>query len=100
MSREKAAIPDDLLQLKQRLEQWRSTQTSRSRLPEAFWAEAVDMAGRYGLHPTARAWRMDYMGLKSRLPPEGEPRQSVPQSGPPPFWELWAPATGLAEVVV
>lgn len=58
------------------------------------------MAGRYGLHPTAKALRMDYMRLKKRLSPEGESRQSVPQSVAPTFLELLAPATGLAEVVV
>jgi hypothetical protein len=99
MSREKTAIPDDLLQLKQRLEEWRSTQTSRSRLPETFWAEAVEMAQRYGLHPTAKALRMDYMRLKKRLSPE-KCRQSVPRSAPPAFVELLSPAAGLGECVV
>jgi hypothetical protein len=78
MSCKKTAIPDDLLQLKQRLEQWRSGQPSRSRLPDTFWAEAVEMARRYGLHLTAKTLRMDYMRLKKRLSPEAECSQNVP----------------------
>ena len=58
------------------------------------------MAGRYGLHPTAKALRMDYMRLKKRLSPEAEGRRRVPRSAPPAFLELLAPATGLAECVV
>ena len=95
MSCKKTAIPDDLLQLKQRLEQWRSAQPSRSRLPDTFWAEAVEMARRYGLHLTAKTLRMDYMRLKKRLSPE-VCSQNVPRSAPPAFVELLSPAAGLA----
>jgi hypothetical protein len=100
MSREKTTIPDDLLQLKQRLEEWRSAQPSRSRLPETFWVEAVEMARRYGLHLTAKTLRMDYMRLKKRLSPEAECSQKVPRSGPPSFLELLSPSAGLGECVV
>ena len=97
---EKAAIPNDLLHLQQRLEQWRSAQPSRSRIPEPFWAEAVEMARGYGLHPTAKALRMDYMRLKRRLSPQTECRPSVPRSAPPAFLELLTPAPGRTECVV
>jgi hypothetical protein len=100
MSCTKTAIPDDLLHLKQRLEQWRSAQPSRSRLPDTFWAEAVEMARRYGLHLAAKTLRMDYMRLKKRLSPEAECSQNMPRSAPPSFLELLSPAAGLGECVV
>jgi hypothetical protein len=91
MSREKTAIPDDLLQLSQRLEEWRSANPPRTRLPEPMWEAAVEMARRHGLHCTTKALRMDYMRLKKRLPAGTEaPRQ-------PAFLELLS-ATGLVEL--
>src|ERR1035438_10781243 len=81
MSREKTAIPDDLLQLSQRLEEWRSANPPRTRLPEPMWEAAVEMAQRHGLHCTTKALRMDYMRLKKRLPAGTQ----SPRSAPPAF---------------
>ena len=49
MSPEKTVVPDDLLQLSQRLEEWRSANPPRTRLPESIWEAAVEMAQRHGL---------------------------------------------------
>jgi len=97
MSREKTAIPDDLLQLSQRLEQWRSANPPRTRLPEPIWEAAAEMAQRHGLHSTTKALRLDYTRLKKRLPLAAQP----PRSTPPAFLELLAPPTaGPVECVV
>lgn len=97
MSREKTAIPDDLLQLSQRVEAWRSANAPRTRLPESIWEAAVEMAQRHGLHRTTKALRMDYTRLKKRLPAGTQP----PQATPPAFLELLAPsARGPVEYVV
>jgi hypothetical protein len=87
MSVEKTAIPDDLLQLSHRLEQWRSTQPPRTRLPEPIWEAAVEMAQRHGVHRTAKALRMDNMALKKRLPASAPPEPPTP----PVFLELLTP---------
>src|SRR5258708_27013390 len=68
MSREKTALPDDLLQLSQQLTEWRSANPPRTRLPETIWEAAAEMAQRHGLHCTTKALRMDYTRLKKRLP--------------------------------
>jgi hypothetical protein len=97
MPQPQAAIPPDLLELGQRLEQWRSEQPLRSRLPESIWTSAVEMAQRHGLHRTTKALRLDYTGLKKRMP------AVLPSGGPPPphFLELLAPAAAApAECVV
>ena len=97
MSCEKTAIPDDLLQLSQRLEEWRGANPPRTRLPEPIWEAAVEMAQRHGLHRTTKTLRMDYTRLKKRLPPATQ----APRSEPPAFLELLAsPATGPTEYVV
>jgi hypothetical protein len=65
MPQPQTAIPPDLLELSQRLEQWRSEQPRRSRLPESIWTAAVEMAQRHGLQRTTKALRLDYTGLKN-----------------------------------
>ena len=89
-------LPNDLLELSRRLEQWRKEQPPRSRLPESFWTAAAEMAQRHGLHRTTKALRLDYVRLKKRLASSRDPSCT-----PPAFVELLAPAaTGPAECVV
>jgi len=64
--------------LRRRFERWRGTHKSRSRIPETLWASAVKMAGRYGLHRTAKALRLDYYVLKKRV--EHGPRKGIGRS--------------------
>jgi hypothetical protein len=99
MPHEKAVIPEDLLQLSQRFEEWRSAQPARSRLPESMWAAAAEMAQRHGLHCTTKALRLDYTRLKKRLPAAAlTPRT---RSAPPDFLELvTSSASSVAECVV
>ena len=97
MSQQQTAIPPDLLELSQRLVQWRSEQPARSWLPESIWSAAVELAKRHGLHRTTKALRLDYTGLKNRMP------AALQSAGAPPpaFLELLAPpTTGPAEYVV
>jgi hypothetical protein len=60
-------IPGPILQLQRQLDQFRSTQPHRTRLPETLWQAAVELAREHGLHPVARPLGLDYMGLKRRL---------------------------------
>ena len=84
MVQEASTAPDDLEQLRRRFDEFRSTQASRSRLPETLWAAAAELAKRYGVNPTARALRLDYTGLRKRV--ENRDR-SKPKKGsaPPPI---------------
>ena len=61
------AIPEAILQLQRQLEQFRSTQPRRTKLPESLWQAAVELARQYGVYPVAHPLRLDYMGLKKRL---------------------------------
>jgi len=72
----------------------------RSRIPEPLWASAVKLAGRYGIHRTAKALRVDYYALKERV--EGQAAtgaSNAPQRGAgATFLELPPPArTGSCE---
>ena len=61
------AIPEAILQLQRQLEQFRSTQSRRTKLPESLWQAAVELARQYGVYPVAHPLRLDHIGLKKRL---------------------------------
>jgi hypothetical protein len=73
MPRKTVPLPEPLLEMRQRLEEWRSTNRPRSPLPEWVWQEAVKLAQRHGVNCTARTLRLDYMQLKKRLPARSQP---------------------------
>ena len=60
-------IPEAILQLQRQLEQFRSTQPRRTKLPESLWQAAVELARQHGVYPVAHPLRLDYTGLKKRL---------------------------------
>ena len=91
-------IPEPIVQLQRQLDQFRSTQPHRARLPEALWQAAVELARQHGVYPVAHPLRLDYMGLKRRL--EGVP-VARKKATTPAFVELIAahPAA-VAECVI
>src|SRR5436309_13420744 len=93
---DKTAVSDELQQLSQQFEAWRSAHPPRSKLPEGMWAAAVEMARQRGLHCTAKALRLDYTRLKKHLGSD----QTGPSS-PARFLELLPPPVNpQAECVV
>ena len=60
-------IPEAIVQLQRQLDQFRSTQPQRTKLPESLWQAAVELARQYGIYPVTHPLRLDYMGLKKRL---------------------------------
>jgi hypothetical protein len=57
----------DLNQLRRQLSAWRREQSRRTRLPEALWRAARDLARTQGPSRVARALRLDYYKLRKRL---------------------------------
>jgi hypothetical protein len=86
-TRRSANIPEPILHLQQQLDQWRSLQKGRAKLPESFWQAAVDLAKQYGVFSTAQPLRLDYTRLKQRLT-EAAPRRTPSR---PAFVELVRP---------
>jgi hypothetical protein len=60
-------LPARLEGLRRRFERWRRTRKVRARIPEPLWDATVKLAGRYGIHRTAKALRVDYYALKERV---------------------------------
>lgn len=65
--RSTSTTPEPILQLQRQLEDFRSSQPGRVKLPESLWQAAVELAGQYGIWPVAHPLRLDYMRLKKRL---------------------------------
>ncbi len=87
-------IPEAIVQLQRQLDQFRSTQPRRTKLPESLWQAAVELARQHGVYSVAHPLRLDYMGLKKRL--GGAPRLRR-KATKPAFVELIAP---LEECVI
>ena len=91
MSVENGSNPSEsLVLLQQKLEQFRSTRAGRTRLPEALWQAAVELAKQHGLYQTARRLRLDYTCLKKRLNSQGgSPGRSKREKSAASFVELF-----------
>jgi hypothetical protein len=70
-------LPARLEGMRQRFERWRRTRERRSHIPKPLWASAVKAAGKYGLHRTAQALRLDYYALKKRVEEEETASRNV-----------------------
>jgi len=88
------AIPEPIVQLQRQLEQFRSTQPRRTKLPESLWQAAVELARQHGVYPVAHPLRLDYMQLKKRLGGVPSPRRKTTK---PTFVELVAPSPGKVD---
>jgi hypothetical protein len=60
-------IPEVIAQLQRQLDQFRSTQPGRTKLPESLWQAAVELARQHGIYAVAHPLRLDYTRLKQRL---------------------------------
>jgi len=106
MNRKSTLIPEPIAQLQRQLDEFRSTHSTRTRLPEPVWQAAVELARQHGVYAVAHPLRLDYMGLKKRLDRSHRPQPNTAQPpekrhAKPAFVELVArhPAT-LDEFVI
>ena len=93
-----AVIPEPIAQLQHQLNEYRSTQPRRRKLPESLWQAAVELAREDGVYSVAHPLRLDYMGLKKRLGGVSRLRRKASK---PAFVELIAPQVArLQECVI
>jgi hypothetical protein len=64
---ERHDLPARVERVRKRFERWRRTRKPRARIPDSLWAAAVEVAGTFGLHRTARALPVEYYSLKKRM---------------------------------
>jgi hypothetical protein len=91
-------MPEAVMQLQRQLDQFRSTQPRRTKLPEALWQAAVELARQHGIYSVAHPLRLDYTRLKERLGGIATLRRKATK---PAFVELTAPdATSQHECAI
>jgi hypothetical protein len=91
-------IPDAIEQLQRQLDEFRSTQPHRKKLPETLWQAAVELARQHGVYSVAHPLRLDYVGLKKRLDGVSDPKKKAAK---PAFVELIADhAATMADCVI
>jgi hypothetical protein len=61
------SISEPIVQLQRQLDQFRSAQPHRSKIPESLWQAAEKLARQHGVYAVAHPLRLDYVRLKSRL---------------------------------
>ncbi len=88
------SIPEPIAHLQHQLDQFRSAQSGRTKLPESLWQAAVELARQHGVYAVAHPLRLDYMGLKKRL--GGVPRRRR-KATKPAFVELMTPHPATLE---
>jgi hypothetical protein len=63
-----ANVAEELAEVRRRFVQWRKGNGGRgSRIPAELWNEAARVARKRGVYATARALRLNYEGLKTRV---------------------------------
>src|ERR1022692_3607459 len=97
MNRKNTPVPEPIVQLQRQLDQFRSSQSARTRLRESLWQAAVELARQHGVYSVAKPLRLDYMGLKKRLGEPSSHRRKTPRAA---FVELIAPHPATVEECV
>ena len=96
------SIPEPIVQLQRQLDQFRSAQSHRAKIPESMWQAAEELARQHGLYAVAHPLRLAYVRLKRRLEAvskveEKQRKKKVASSG---FVELIAAHPAAAECVI
>lgn len=84
--RKHGEVPPRLARAAAKLDRWRRTRKRGTRIPEALWAEAVELASTHGLARTANALKLGHHCLKKRL--EAKSPRPAASKAIPTFIEL------------
>ena len=94
-------IPEPIVQLQRQLDQFRSAQPHRAKIPESLWEAAEDLARQHGVYAVAHPLRLDYVRLKRRLEAVSKVEEKKKtKKVAPGFVELIAAHPAAAECVV
>ena len=98
-SKSNEPIPEPIVQLQRQLDQFRSAQPHRVKIPEGLWRAAEVLAREHGVYAVAHPLRLDYVRLKRRL--EGTSKHAERKKvSTPGFVELIAAQAAAAECLI
>ena len=75
------SIPESIAQLQRQLDQFRSTQSRRTRPPASLWQAAVGLARQHGVYAVARPERRRATIFEEMLRAVGSSERSIPSHG-------------------
>ena len=92
----RASLPVEVEEVRARIERWRQQRKCLGPMPEKLWAEAAELASRFGINPICHHMGLSYaalktcMGKRHGLKPSVSKQHETPQSKPmaPTFVEL------------
>jgi hypothetical protein len=67
MSRRRSVDTLNLDEVRTRFENWRQNPRGKQRIPDELWSDAIELARRDGVNPTAAALHLDGAKLKRRI---------------------------------
>ena len=88
-------VPLAMVSLREKVQAWRATKKHR-RMPEELWAEAVRLAGEYGVHPVSKNVELSYTRLKKLV--DGKDEKRLARQSPPKFVQISPALSGSASV--
>jgi hypothetical protein len=95
-------IPEPIVQLQRQLDQFRSAQPHRAKIPESLWKAAEELARQHSVYAVAHPLRLDYVRLKRRLEAVSkvEEKKRKKKVASPGFVELIAAHPAAAEYLI
>ena len=72
MGRRRKKIPAVVAAVRDRIDHWRETRATRTRMPEELWRAAAEVAAEHGIWFVSRVLRVNYGSLRQRTQMEGE----------------------------
>ena len=93
------SIPEPIVQLQRQLDQFRSAQPHRAKIPESLWQAAEELAREHGLYAVAHPLRLDYVRLKRRVEGVRKSKEKK-KAASPGFVELIPAHSVLAECAI
>lgn len=70
-------LPRDLAVARRRIDTWRASSTTRRRIPENMWSEAVGLARVHGVNRVSEAMRLSHERLTKRLNAKRKPQRGA-----------------------
>jgi len=62
-----APLPQEVHDLKARIDAWRSNRRGREHMPREFWTDAIELSKVHGVCRIARSVGLDYKGLRRKI---------------------------------
>jgi hypothetical protein len=88
------SIPNELLELKARFDQWRANRKTRSEpIPDELRSEALEMTKRFSSTLLLKVLKVQVWHLKNRTGTKRSARAAAPRSSKAAFFKLPQPAT-------